>query len=149
MKIITSLIIPVSCILMLVMVTGCMTATANASLPHIADPENAIKIWIDAVNARDYPKLYALSPEYIRQGITMKNFIKAQDGNPMMATGSQIVDYQVLDRKTGSDNATFTVQLILQISGSGANATVSNIPVYLKFTEFFEQGNWHVWTDAP
>jgi hypothetical protein len=120
----------------------------NTSLPSM-DPETGIQIWITAVNTRDYPRLYSLAPDSMRQQLDEATFTQAQEGNPLLRSGNKITGYQVLNQTLVGNNATITAQLILETTGEGNGNLTQKIPLYIKFLETFEHGEWKVWTAEP
>jgi hypothetical protein len=110
------------------------------------DPQTGIQKWIDAVNARDYHRLYSLSPDFIRTQIDEPGFIRAQDGNPLFAGENRIAGFQVLNQTVSGNNVMIATVVELDIAGEGSGNVSRNIALFLKFTETFEHGEWKVWT---
>ena len=110
----------------------------------VQDPREGIKEWIDAMNTRDFARLYALSPESIQKGIDVQGFTRAQAGNPLFAEGSRISEFQVLNQSFDGNTTTITA-LIVMTMPSQENSTTENIPIQIKFIEIFEHGSWRVW----
>jgi ABC-type Fe2+-enterobactin transport system substrate-binding protein len=130
-----------------VTISGCIDTT-----PHLAtsDPEQAIQTWGDAVNARDYPKLYNLAPEAIKSQISLQDFTSIQQNNSFLRPGSSIAGFQVLNRTIINETTiTVTGALIIDSPASGNTSSPSEIPVYIKFLEFYENGEWRIWTTHP
>jgi len=112
------------------------------------DPETGVKVWIAAVNDRDYARIYDLTPMEIRHQISRDDFIKEQEANPLLASGNSFDSYIIIQRTVSGDNSILTAQLVLATHDSG-NSTSKKIPLYLKFIEHFENGEWKVWTTEP
>jgi hypothetical protein len=138
--IICSILLMLVCLAAVTFIAGC-TSTRP-------DPENGVRTWITAVNDRNYSHVYAMAPRGIRQQVTEADFIAAQETNPLLSPGNRIGDYTILERTASGDTATITARLLLVTPGSG-NATATTVPVYLKFIEQFEDGEWKIWTVAP
>jgi hypothetical protein len=137
------------CVLLICMVLVTIAAACVQPSQSILSPEAGMKIWIDAVNARDYHRLYALAPDSIRQQTNESAFIQAQAGNPLLADGSRITGYHILNQTRNGNNAAITVQLVLDIPEGESRNSSRKIPLYIKFIETFEQGEWKVWTTEP
>jgi len=130
-----------------VTLSGCIDTT-----PHFeaSDPEQAIQTWGDAVNARDYAKLYNLAPESIKRQISLQNFTSIQQNNSFLQPGSSIAGFQVINRTIINETTvTVTGALIIDSPVSGNTSSPTEIPVYIKFLEFYENGEWRVWTTRP
>ncbi|MGA2917205.1 hypothetical protein [Methanoregula sp.] len=141
MKKITGLTIIIVCGLILAMcLAGCMQ--------KMPDPETGVNNWVSAANNHDYSRVYDLAPQEIRIQINRQDFIAAQNGNPFLAPGNSIRNYQVVNRTLSGDNAELTVAVDLYSPGS-ANASSGNVLIFLKFLEVFEDGEWKVWTTKP
>jgi len=132
------------CIILVMLTAACMQPA-----PGRTSPVTGITTWIDAVNARDYHRVYTLAPDTIREETDESNFTQAQAGNPLLATGNRITGYQVLNQTIVGNNAMITAQLILDTPGEMNSSPATKIPLYLKFIETFEHGEWKVWTMAP
>jgi hypothetical protein len=112
------------------------------------DPETGVKYWISEVNNHDLNGLYDLAPKEIRQQITRQDFIAAQNNNSLIVPGNIIGNYQVLNRTVEGNNAALTVMFVMHSPGS-SNVSPTNIPVYIKYIEVFEDSEWKVWTTSP
>lgn len=119
------------------------------SSPGNSYPEFGMTTWIDAVNGRDYHRLYTLAPNSIRQQIDETTFIQEQTGNPLFAGGGRITGYQILNQTLAGNRATITARLVLETPGEGGGNLSRKIPLYIKFLETFERGEWKVWTSEP
>jgi hypothetical protein len=138
--IIRSILLMLACLVVVTFISGCASTRP--------DPENGVRTWITAVNDRNYSHVYTMAPREIRSQVTEADFIATQETNPLLSPGNRIGDYTILERTASGDTATITAQLLLVTPGSG-NATVTTVPLYLKFIERFEDGEWKVWTAAP
>jgi len=119
--------------------------SAGRSLNPSIESQVRIQEWIDAMNARDYPRLYALAPDFIRTGIDESGFVRAQAGNPLFAEGSRITGFQVLNQTVTGTNATIATMIILNSTGGGSGNVSQSIPIYIKFIEIYEHGAWKIW----
>jgi hypothetical protein len=141
MKKLTGLTIILMCVMIIaICLAGC--------LQQRPDPETGVKNWIAAVNNHDYGRVYDLAPKEIRSRIDRQDFIGVQNGNPFLAPGNVIRNYQIVNRTQSGDNAELTVSVILYSPGSD-NVSPGNVLIYLKFLEVFEGGEWKMWTSAP
>ena len=131
----------VVCLLLL----GTITAGCTFAKP---DPQNTITQWISAVNNHDYPKIYYLAPLQIQQQESLQDFLLEQNNNSFLNSGGEITDYKVLSKDVQGDTATYIVELIMRPS-IGQNGSGESVPVYIKFEEIFQNGEWRVWTTSP
>lgn len=113
------------------------------------DPDTGVRTWITAVNARDYVQLYDLAPREIRNAVSRDDFIKEQESNPFLAPGNSVEQYCITDRSGSGNTVSFTARLILATRVTGNASSVVKIPLYIKFIEHYEDGEWKVWTAAP
>ena len=111
------------------------------------DPEAGINMWIESVNDRNIQKLYRIAPAEVRDQIYEDEFIREQETNPLLAPGNRIIHYTILDREDSGITATFIVRLILETPTSTESS--SKIPLYIRFNEVYENGEWKVWTAEP
>ncbi len=136
----TGLLLILGCVIFLTLVSGC-----TYSRP---DPETGVKAWITEVNHRNYASLYDLAPAEIRHQVSRDEFIKAQNNNTLLAPGNSFENYTILQRTVSGDTATLTAELIL-VTQDPLSPAPEKIPLFLKFVEYYENGEWKVWTAAP
>jgi len=126
----------------------CIAGLVSGCIAQRPDPETGITAWISAVNNHDYNRVYDLAPEAIHEQINRSAFIFAQSDNKLLPPGNVIKGYSVIDKKVSANYAEITVQLNLHAAAT-QNASSEEIPVFIKFVEIFENGEWKVWTTSP
>ena len=122
------------------LISGCTTPRP--------DPETGVTAWISAVNNHDINKVYDLSPGQVKERISRQDFIQAQQNNSFLAPGNTITRYTIMTRSVSADSAALTVELFMRSPAAGTGEG-EVIPVYIRFIEVFESGEWKVWTTAP
>ena len=134
-------------ILLMIAFSGCIDTTPSLTA---SDPQQAIQEWGNAVNARDYAKLYNLAPQAIKSQVSLQDFVSSQQNNSFFQPNSSIAGFQVLNQSVINETTvTVTGALIMNVPLSGNASSVSQIPVYIKFVESYENGAWRVWTAHP
>jgi len=137
------------CLAGCVLIAGCLGGSSlfskTSSLP---EPETGINSWISAVNDRNLDRVYDLAPQSIKQQISLEEFLAAQRDNPLLAQGTVIQGFSVLNKTASGNDAAITAQITIHMPAS-VNRSEQDISVFLKFVEIFEDGEWHVWTTAP
>jgi hypothetical protein len=135
-------------LIMLIVICGC-TATDSSmlskSLPQ-PDPETGIIAWMEAINAHDVSGLYNLAPEGIRDQVSLEQFVNANTNNTLLASDKEITGYKILNETSNATMANIKVALLLHQNVSANSAETETIPLYLNFEEWFENGEWKVWT---
>ena len=126
---------------------GIVSVLAGTSMAR-PDPEKGITSWIAAVNSHNYDRVYDLAPLSIHQQINRSTFLSAQNGNPLLAPGTLIKGYTVLNKTISGDKSNITTRLNLLMPAK-INQSEEEISLFIKFVEVYEKGEWHVWTDAP
>ena len=128
----------------------CGCTSANTSLqrenPTPPDPETGIIAWMDAINAHDVSALYNLAPEEIRDQISLDQFAKANMNNSLMMPDKTITGYKILNETENTTMANARVALLLHQNVSSDSTQTETIPLYLNFEEYYENGEWRVWT---
>jgi len=137
------------CLAGCVLISGCVGGNSLFSKTSaIPEPETGINYWISAVNDHNFDRVYDLAPHSIKQQVSRQEFIVAQRDNPLLAEGTIIKGYKILNKTASGNDSAITVQLIIHVPAK-VNQSDQDISVYLKFVETFEDGEWHVWTTAP
>jgi hypothetical protein len=138
-------------VLCAVMAAGCtdsITKPIQKPPAAIPEPETGIVAWIMAVNDHDFVSVYDLAPYSVKKQVGLQEFIAAQRDNPLLAQGNVIKGYTIMDKTASGNDSAITAQLIIH-SPSKVNQSEQDIALYIKFVETFEDGAWHVWTEAP
>lgn len=131
-----------------IIVMGCTNSVAGNNsgfLKSRPDPETGIVNWISAVNAKNIPRLYALSPDFVRQNITEKEFIESNVGNPILQPGFRFSNYEILNKTFDGNNARIQAILVASNSSISTNSS-SGFPIFYNFILNYENGEWKVWT---
>jgi hypothetical protein len=135
-------------LLVLIVVCGCSavdTSVLSKSSPQ-PDPETGIIAWIDAINAHDVSGLYNLAPEGIRDQVSLEQFSNANTNNTLLTQDKAITGYNILNETSNATMANIKVALLLRQNVSANSVQTETIPLYLNFEEWFENGEWKVWT---
>jgi hypothetical protein len=137
------------CLAGCVLVASCLGGSSLFSKTRtLPEPETGITSWISAVNDRNFDRIYDLAPRSIKQQISLQEFLAAQRDNPLLAQGTVIQGFSVLNKTASGNDAAITAQITIHMPAS-VNRSGQDISVFLKFVEIFEDGEWHVWTTAP
>jgi hypothetical protein len=135
-------IIIAGCIAACIFIAGC---TGNSSLFNKSSvqlqPETGIDNWIAALNSKDIPRLYTLSPSVIRSNISEQDFIRANEDNILLKPGVGFTDLEIINKTSDMSKATIKASVIVDQPGTGRT------PVFYTFQLFFEDGEWKVWTN--
>jgi len=134
------LLLTIVCVIFIILTSGCVHTHP--------DPETGVKAWVTAVNDRNYAVVYNLAPLAIRSQMPLEDFTKAQENNPLLASGNSIESYTITNKSVSGDTAELTAQLVLVSYASGSSIPQKYI-LYIKFVEYFENGAWKVWTTQP
>jgi len=132
-------------IILLCIATAAILAGCTSERP---DPETGVNSWTYAVNNHDYDRVYDLAPLLIRQQVSRPAFISAQSDNPLLSPGNIIQGYTVVNKTISGNDAAIVAQLVLHVPAFG-NESARDIPLYIKFLEVFDNGQWNVWTTQP
>ena len=122
------------------LISGCTTPRP--------DPETGVAAWISAVNNHDINRIYDLTPGQLKDRISRQDFLQVQQNNTFLAPGNTITRYTVMARSVSDNSAALTVELFMTSPAAGTKEG-EVIPVYIKFIEVFENGEWKVWTTSP
>jgi hypothetical protein len=117
----------------------------KSSVPS-ADPETGIKMWIDAVNQRNIDRVYDLSPDQIKQQLTLPQMKENNLNNTLLQPGFRFTDYKVVDKQQNGTNAKIAATLILQFPPSQESTEGKLVPVRYNFALFYQHGEWKIWT---
>lgn len=135
-------IILAACLAACVLTAGCIGDSSlfrKTSAP--SEPETGITAWISAMNSKDIPRLYALSPSVIRSNISEQDFTLANAGNMLLKPGIVFSDLEILNKTSDGQRATVKAMITMDRPGEG------RIPLFYTFQLFFENGEWKVWTN--
>jgi len=137
----------IQCLLIILAFIGIAGLVAGCTAPR-PDPETGITAWISAVNNHDINRIYDLAPVELKDRISRQDFTLAQQNNSFLSPGNTITRYMVMARSGSGENAEITAELFMKsaVAGTGDGQV---IPVYIKFVEVFESGEWKVWTTTP
>jgi hypothetical protein len=105
------------------------------------EPETGITSWISAMNSKDIPRLYALSPLIIRSNISEQDFIQANTGNLLLQPGIIFSDPEILNKTSDGKKATIKAMITMDRPGE------ERIPLFYTFQLFFDYVEWKVWTN--
>ena len=110
-----------------------------------ADPETGVRMWIDAVNQRNIERIYNLTPDEIKQQITITRFTENNVNNTLFQSGYDPAGYRILDKQ---QNRTFA-RIVAEVPYRGNHPGPGiKAPLVYVFDLFYEHGEWKVWTDA-
>ena len=140
----------IACILFGAIITmGCMNSFPGANNTPVArpDPETGLVYWISAVNEKNVPRLYELSPDFIKKNITENDFILANQGNPLLKPGFKFVNYSIENKTLNGDNATIKTVLEASFGTSNGNSTQVT-PLFFNFNLTYQDNEWKIW-DVP
>ncbi len=98
-----------------------------------------------AINAKNINRLYTLSPDQIREQVTLEQFTKDNTENYLLQPGYVFIGYTILNKTVNQTTATITAQLNLQVSASQNLNQTKVFPVIYKFFLVFEEGEWKIW----
>lgn len=140
--------------LLFIGISGCINATQptspvsgiNITTNSLPDPEAGLQNWINAINAKDIDRLYALSPKEIRDQVTLEQFTLDNKNNSILNKGVICTQYTLLNKTINQTTATISARLLFQVPDSKNTTQYTSVPVYYKFILIFEQGEWKVWT---
>ncbi len=135
-------------LLIMIVVCGCTATNTSVSgkSPSQPDPETGIIAWIDGMNAHDVSGLYNLAPEGIRDQVSLEQFVSANMNNTLISPDKAITGYKILNETSNATMANIKVVLLLRQNVSANSVETETIPLYLNFEEWFENGEWKVWT---
>ncbi len=139
------------CILALVSISGCTTSMhsqLNSSVENatvaLPDPETGLQMWIDAINAKDINRLYTLSPNQIREQVTLEQFTKDNSDNYLLKPGYIFTKYIIINETVNQTTAIIVADLPLQVPSQNSTQ-LKVIPINYKFFLIFEDGEWKIW----
>jgi hypothetical protein len=142
---ITIVIVMLGIIICSAMASGCIDSLPKTIVEKpastIPEPEAGIATWISAMNSKDIPRLYALSPSVIRSNISEKEFIRANADNLLLQPGVVFSELEILNKTSEGSRATIIEWIAMDRPGQG------RIPMKFTFRLFFENGEWKVWTE--
>ena len=98
------------------------------------------------MNAHDVSGLYNLAPEGIRDQVSLEQFVSANMNNTLISPDKAITGYKILNETSNATMANIKVVLLLRQNVSANSVETETIPLYLNFEEWFENGEWKVWT---
>ena len=132
----------------MILMCGCTSANTSLQSENLTppDPETGITAWMDAINAHDVSALYNLAPEEIRDQISLDQFAKANVNNTLLSQDKAIVDYKILNATSNATMADIYTMIVLKQNVSANSTQTETIPIYLNFEEWYENGEWKVWT---
>jgi len=137
-------------VVLVVLIIACGCTSVNTSVADqsssLPDPETGINAWIDAVNAHDINGFYNLAPNEIKEQIPEQQFITANTNNPLLQQDRSITGYKILNETSNATMANIKVMVSLRQDVSANSTQTEIIPLYLNFEEWFENGEWKVWT---
>ncbi len=114
---------------------------ATVALP---DPETGLQMWIDAINAKDINRLYTLSPNQIREQVTLEQFTKDNSDNYLLKPGYIFTKYIIINETVNQTTAIIVADLPLQVPSQNSTQ-LKVIPINYKFFLIFEDGEWKIW----
>ena len=123
------------------MILACGCISANQP-----DPETGVIAWVNAINAHDVGKLYYLAPEEIQNQVSINQISNANANNSLLTQDKAIVDYKVLNETRNETMANLHMMIVLKQNVSANSTQTETIPLYLNFEEWYESGEWKVWT---
>jgi len=135
-------------LLVMIIMTGCtaaggLAAGKNATPP---DPETGIRTWVAAVNAHDVTALYYLAPDELQKQVTLDQFTSANTNNTFLTGDRFITGYEILNKTSNASTANIKAVILLRQTSADNSSETITIPVYLNYQEWFEDGEWKVWT---
>jgi hypothetical protein len=131
-----------ACLAACILTTGCVGDSSFFRKSSAqSEPETGIAAWISAMNSKDVPRLYALSPSVIRSNISEQDFIRANAGNLLLKPGIVFSEPEILNKTSDGQRATVKAMIPMDRPGEG------RIPLFYTFQLFFENGEWKVWTN--
>ena len=146
--------IALSCFMVAILVgatvtMGCtgMVPSGNVSTSVHPDPETGVVYWISAINDKNIPRLYELSPDSIRKNISEHDFILANQGNLFLKPGFKFLNYKVANKTVEGDNATIEAILDASLNMQSGNSTQVT-PLLFNFNLTYEDNEWKIW-DVP
>jgi hypothetical protein len=135
-------------ILIGIIAMGCMSTVAGTNpgvMSSRPDPETGIVNWMSAVNGKNLPKLYELSPGFIKKNVTEQEFIASNDGNIILEPGFKFSGYEIMNKTVQGNYANIRAVLIASNSSLTTNAT-TGVPIFYNFIFSYENNEWKVWT---
>jgi hypothetical protein len=109
------------------------------------DPETGIQNWIEAVNGRNIDRLYDLAPDEIKGQRTLDQFREDNTNNILFKQGNYLYNYTLMDKKQNGTSAQIIAEISLhQPENQGTPG--QEIPIFYKFSLFYEHGEWKIWT---
>jgi hypothetical protein len=136
-------------LLVLILACGCLATkpsglSENPSLQP--DPDTGLIAWMEAINTHDVTGLYNLAPEEIRDQVSLDQFEKANMNNSLMTQDKAVTGYKILNETGNATMTNIRVELLLRQNVSADSLQTETIPLYLNFEEWYEKGEWKVWT---
>jgi hypothetical protein len=131
-----------------IIVMGCtnpLTSNNSGFQKLRPDPETGIVNWMSAVNEKNIPRLYALSPDFVRRNVTEKEFIESNVGNPILQPGFIFTNYEIIN-KTGEGNYARIKAILVATNSSISTNSSSGFPIFYNFILYYENGEWKAWT---
>jgi len=130
---------------------GCLASThpTDAKKPVLvapSNPQNGIQNWIDAVNARNVDLVYNLSPDEIKDQVSLDEFRQINLSNPLLKPGNEFLNFTIYDEVQNGTYSEIKAQVWLKKPTDPNSTTGSEVPLQYKFALFFEHGEWKVWT---
>jgi len=135
-------------LLVLVVVCGCTegyTSILSKSPPE-PDPETGIIAWINAINTHDVGGFYDISPREIRDHVSLEQFANENKNNTLLMPDKSITGYKILNETGNTTIANIKVIMFLHKNVSAGLMQTETIPLYLNFEEWYENGEWKVWS---
>ena len=135
-------------LIVLIVVCGCVGSDTyvgnNNSLQP--DPETGIVAWISAINAHDINGFYNLEPDEIKEQISEQQFDIENMNNTLLQQDKSITRYKILNETSNATMANIKAVVLLHQNVPGNSPQTETIPIFINFEEWFEHGEWKVWT---
>ena len=123
-----------------ILTTGCIENNSLFNKNNAQQPEASIAEWVSAVNNKDIPVLYDLSPTIIRSNISEQDFVRENADNMLLQPGIVFTHLDILNKSSKGTKTIIQARIIMD------TPTNKNIPVFITFYLVFENGKWKVWT---
>jgi len=136
-------------LLVLIVVCGCVSDPAlfSKNTPQ-PDPETGIDAWVQAMNAHDVDQLYYLAPEEVQKQVSLAQFERDNANNTLLQSDKFISGYQIMNETKSATTANIKAIINLHQNILGNSTKIETIPLGLHFEEWYENGEWKVWTVA-
>jgi hypothetical protein len=137
-------------LLLIALIVGCISVlgsktTSDSLRVPLTQPETGLQMWVDAMNQRNMDRLYDLSPDEIKNEVTLAKFKEDNLNNTLLQSGYDFINYSVIDRKENGTYAQITAQIWLH-QPANQSSLGPEIPLLYKFALYYQHGEWKIWT---